>query len=40
MPARRRALRKRPLRFWVVLAGIGLMAFLYYKPASAYMAGT
>src|SRR6266516_3533696 len=37
MPARRRALRKRPLRFWLVLAGVGLIAFLYYKPARAYM---
>jgi len=37
MPARRRTLRKRPLRFWLVLAGVGLIAFLYYKPARAYM---
>ena len=37
MPARRRAHRKRPLRFWLVLAGIAVMAFLYYKPARAYV---
>ena len=38
MPARRpRILRKRPLRFWLVLAGVGLMAFLYYKPLRQYM---
>jgi Septum formation initiator len=32
-----RVLRKRPLRFWLVLAGVGLMAFLYYKPFRAYV---
>jgi cell division protein FtsB len=37
MARRRPNLRKRPLRFWLVLAGIGVMAFLYYKPFRTYM---
>jgi len=32
-----RALRKRPLKFWLVLAGICLMVFLYYKPFRSYL---
>lgn len=38
MAARRPTLlRRRPLRFWLVLGGIALLVFLYYKPLRSYL---
>src|SRR5438128_3268077 len=34
---RARVFRRKHLRRWLVLAGIGVIAFLYYKPFRTYM---